>query len=91
LLSGFIIIFTLWHSSQSLFYQWKHYSEMKSPKPSISFFIANMLLFTIIAALFLYLISLILPLTIGVLFILLSIITLPHVIVMDGIYKKEEH
>lgn len=87
LLSGFIIVFTVWHSSQSLFYQWKFYRNMERPKPSIQFFITNMFIFTCMAGLFLYLISIYFELNISMLFILLSIITLPHVIVMDGIYK----
>ncbi len=89
LLAGFIIVFTLWHSSQSLFFQAKHYSNMQSPKPSVAFFVVNMMVFTLIAALFVYGISLFIPMSISVLFILLSIVTLPHVVVMDGIYKAK--
>lgn len=90
LLSGFIIVFALWHSSQSLYYQWKYYQKQESAtKPSLAFFGLNMFLFTLIAATFLYALSHFLELNIAMLFILLSIITLPHVVVMDGIYQKK--
>jgi Brp/Blh family beta-carotene 15,15'-monooxygenase len=90
LLSGFIIVFALWHSSQSLYYQWRHYQTIDVPKPSLRFFVGNMTIFTVVAGIFLWSISYFVQLNISVLFILLSIITLPHVVVMDGIYEKQQ-
>jgi Brp/Blh family beta-carotene 15,15'-monooxygenase len=90
LLTGFIIVFSVWHSSQSLFYQWKFYQRPKSQATSWKLFVANMVIFTCMAGLILYAISIYYVLDISALFILLSIISLPHIIVMDGLYKTPQ-
>lgn len=90
LLGGFIIVFCLWHSLQSLYYQWGYYQQayQHHPRP-LRLFVANMAAYTLLALGFLWVCSLFLPLSIALLFILLSIITLPHAAVMDFIYKDK--
>lgn len=88
LVSGFIVVFALWHSSQSLYFQWKTFSSQRKKLPKAKVFWLNMVLFTLISFGFLFVIGQFVALTTAVLFVLLSIITLPHVVVMDGLYKQ---
>lgn len=89
LISGFIIVFCLWHSSQSLYYQWEYFKKEKAVYSTKNLiFWKNMIIFSIISFIGLGLIHWIHPLNIPSLFILLSIITFPHAIVMHGIYKN---
>lgn len=90
LLTGFIIVFSVWHSSQSLYFQWKFYQKAKNSLTSWKLFVTNMFIFTCMAGLILYAISIYYVLDISSLFILLSIISLPHIIVMDGLYQNPQ-
>jgi beta-carotene 15,15'-dioxygenase len=87
LLVGFIIVFCLWHSGQSLRYQWDFYRRQL--KGSTKTFFLNMFFYTLISFAFLAALHQFLPLQIHHLFILLSIISLPHVVVMHGIYQSK--
>jgi len=91
LLSGFIIVFTLWHSGQSLHFQWRAIQSRLAQKPSGK----NELWWTwgitsLASFAFLGMIHWIWGLYLPLLFILLSLITLPHVIVMHELYQPEE-
>jgi len=89
LLSGFIVVFGLWHSAQSLQYQWAYFmGHAQNIRHKPRFFVLNMTLYTILAGAFLFGISFFLPIETALLFVLLSIITLPHAVVMDGIYRR---
>ena len=84
LLFGFIVVFCLWHALQSTHYQLHFYTTFYN-KLNRDFFIA-MLPFSLISligfALYLYFFNF----NIGQSFILLSLITLPHVLVMHKLY-----
>jgi Brp/Blh family beta-carotene 15,15'-monooxygenase len=86
LLFGFIVVFCLWHALQSTQHQLHFYTTFYN-KLSRDFFIA-MLPFSLISllgfAFYLYFFSF----NIGQSFILLSLITLPHVLVMHKLYKR---
>ncbi len=86
LLFGFIIFFCLWHSLQSLKHQSEYYIKLTQNK--IGDFIFKMVPFSLIAlgffAVYIYFRGFILSEA----FILLSIITFPHVLIMDSLYKK---
>jgi Brp/Blh family beta-carotene 15,15'-monooxygenase len=85
LLFGFIIVFCLWHSFQSLRHQ-KNYFQNMVKSSSNNFYLA-MIPFSLIAlaafAAYLYFFQF----HIGGAFILLSLITLPHVLVTHSQYK----
>ena len=85
LLFGFIMVFCLWHSFQSLRHQKNYFQNMV--KSSSSHFYLAMLPFSLIAltafAAYLYYFDF----HIGGAFILLSLITLPHVLVTHSQYK----
>lgn len=87
LLFGFIMVFCLWHSFQSLRHQ-KHYFTNMAESTSTNFYLA-MLPFSCIAlaafAFYLYYFNF----HIGGAFILLSLITLPHVLVSHQQYQHE--
>ena len=86
LLFGFIVVFCLWHALQSTQHQVNFYTTFYKKK-AIDFFLA-MLPFSLISllgfALYVYFFSF----NIGQSFILLSLITLPHVLVMHKLYGK---
>ncbi len=86
LLFGFIIIFCLWHSLQSIRYQSIYFKNYMNKSNFI--FFKEMLPFSLIALSGFAIYTHFLPFKIGQYFILLSLITLPHVIIMDGLYKK---
>jgi beta-carotene 15,15'-dioxygenase len=86
LLFGFIVVFCLWHALQSTQHQ-VHYYTTFYKKKTFDFFLA-MLPFSVISllgfAFYVYFFSF----NIGQSFILLSLITLPHVLVMHKLYGK---
>jgi Brp/Blh family beta-carotene 15,15'-monooxygenase len=87
LLFGFIVVFCLWHSMQSIDHQLTFYtSNFKKKKEN--FFIAC-IPFSLISLLgfiaYLYFFSF----NVGTSFILLSLITLPHVLIMHKLYVSE--
>ena len=89
LLFGFIIFFCLWHSMQSLKHQSEYY--IKLTQNNLTDFILKMIPFSLIAlgffAVYIYFRGFILSEA----FILLSIITFPHVLKMDSLYKKADN
>jgi Brp/Blh family beta-carotene 15,15'-monooxygenase len=86
LLFGFIIFFCLWHSLQSLNHQSEYYLEIS--KNNLADFVLKMVPFSLIAlglfGIYVYIRGFILSEA----FILLSLITFPHVIIMHKLYKK---
>lgn len=88
LLFGFIVVFCLWHALQSAQHQVNFYTTFYK-KQRKDFFIA-MLPFSLISlaafGIYLYFFSF----DIGQSFILLSLITLPHVLVMHKLYGKHQ-
>ena len=89
LLFGFIVVFCLWHALQSTQYQLHFYTNFYN-KLNRDFFIA-MLPFSLISLLAFGLYLYFFEFNIGQSFILLSLITLPHVLVMHKIYKGHPH
>jgi Brp/Blh family beta-carotene 15,15'-monooxygenase len=87
LLFGFIIVFCLWHSIQSLQHQ-AHYFKQAFSKPTRSFIYA-MMPFSAIALLTLGAYVMFFDFNLSLSFVLLSLISLPHVIVMHQLYKSE--
>ncbi|MDA9555573.1 Brp/Blh family beta-carotene 15,15'-dioxygenase [Pelobium sp.] len=89
LLFGFIVIFCLWHALQSAQHQVNFYVSFYHKK--VADFLLAMLPFSLISlvgfAFYLYFFSF----KIGESFILLSLITLPHVLVMHKLYGKHQH
>ena len=88
LLFGFIIFFCLWHSLQSLKHQSDYYLELK--KSNLGDFVLKMIPFSLIALGFFGIYVLCRGFIISEAFILLSIITFPHVMIMDKLYKKSK-
>ncbi len=84
LIFGFIIIFCIWHSLQSVQHQ-LHYYKTALKGNSISFFKA-ILPFSLIALIFLGIYIVFRAFHLSEAFILLSLITLPHVVVMHKLY-----
>ncbi|OAQ37893.1 hypothetical protein A5893_16920 [Pedobacter psychrophilus] len=87
LLFGFIMVFCLWHSLQSLRHQ-KNYFVGKYNESS-KYFYLSMLPFSIIALVFFGYYLYAFNFNIGGAFILLSLITLPHVLVTHQQYESE--
>lgn len=88
LLFGFIMVFCLWHSFQSLRHQ-KNYFQTLVKSSSIFFYLA-MLPFSSIALLFFAFYLYYFNFHIGGAFILLSLITLPHVLVTHQQYQIKD-
>ncbi len=88
LIPGFVIVFSLWHALQSMTYQYNFYAiANKNERAAKRTFWINMVVFSLISLLFLTGYFYFFDFHVGALFILLSLITLPHVFVMDGLYK----
>ncbi len=88
LLFGFIMVFCLWHSVQSLQHQAQHFKVFYA-RPMHSFLYA-MLPFSAIALLAFIVYVAFFGFNISLSFILLSLISLPHVIVMHQLYQRRE-
>ena len=86
LLFGFIIVFCLWHALQSIQHQ-VNFFTISSQKKSISFF-AAIVPFSLISLSGLAFYLFFFDFNIGQSFILLSLITLPHVLIMHKLYGK---
>jgi Flp pilus assembly protein TadB len=88
LLTGFLVVFCLWHAIQSIKDQANFYTKVKGH--SIEKFWLFMVPFGLIAliafGLFLYFFGL----TTGQLLMVLSLITLPHVFVMNDLYHQHD-
>lgn len=92
LIPGFVIVFSLWHALQSMTYQYNFYvTANKNKRAARRTFWINMVVFSLISLLFLAGYVYFFDFHVGALFILLSLITLPHVFVMDGLYKNVEN
>jgi Brp/Blh family beta-carotene 15,15'-monooxygenase len=85
LLFGFIMVFCLWHSLQSLRHQQAYFKSITHQ--STRYFYLSMLPFSSIALLFFILYLYFFDFNIGGAFILLSLITLPHVLIMHEQYR----
>lgn len=89
LIPGFIIVFSLWHGLQSMSFQYSHFTRLNNQIPNSGrLFWINMILFSIISLLFLGIYIYLYSFQAGGLFILLSLITFPHVFVMHGLYNS---
>ena len=86
LLFGFIVVFCLWHALQSLQHQ-SHYFHKAIKRSSLKFVI-SMLPFSLIAVLFFAVDIYFRGYHIEDIFIMISIITLPHVVVMHRLYNE---
>lgn len=86
LLFGFVIVFCLWHAMQSTQYQLNFYTQSLK-KSEFNFFMA-MLPFSVVALLGFGVYVYFFNFNVSQSFILLSLITLPHVLVMHGLYQK---
>lgn len=86
LLFGFIIVFCLWHATQSLQHQAAYFKQLFS-KSTREFFSA-MLPFSVVALASFCVYVAVFGFNISFSFILLSLISLPHVLVMHVLYKK---
>jgi len=86
LLSGFIIVFCLWHSLQSLRHQALYFQQ--SVHGTLSGFFKALLPFSAVALLSFGIYLYFREFNIAEAFILLSLITLPHVIVMHRLYGE---
>ena len=86
LLSGFIIFFCLWHALQSMRHQTIYYRQ--SVNGTIPEFLKAMLPFSLLALLSFGLYVYFRGFQLAEAFILLSVITLPHVLVMHQLYHK---
>jgi Brp/Blh family beta-carotene 15,15'-monooxygenase len=87
LLFGFIMVFCLWHSLQSLRHQQAYFKSITYQ--SSRFFFLSMLPFSMVALLFFALYLYFFDFNIGGAFILLSLITLPHVLITHEQYQLE--
>ena len=86
LLFGFIVIFCLWHALQSIQHQVNFFTTFYLKK-NLDFFLAILpfsMISLLIFALYLYFFDF----NIGQSFILLSLITLPHVLIMHQLFNK---
>ncbi len=89
LLFGFIIVFCLWHSLQSIRHQTIFYSSHF--RKNGFYFLKAMIPFSVISiigfAAYIYFFSF----NIGKSFILLALISLPHILIMHKLYIKDNH
>jgi beta-carotene 15,15'-dioxygenase len=90
LVLGFVVVFCLWHSAQSMRYQ-VLYIRHHNPKPVLG--ILKDFLPLGILAMLAWVVSAQFDVMqhLGLGFVLLSLVTLPHVVVMDGIYRADSH
>lgn len=87
LLFGFIMVFCLWHSLQSLKHQETYFKELT--QRTSKYFYLSMLPFSSIALLVFILYLYFFDFNIGGAFIILSLITLPHVFITHEQYQVE--
>jgi beta-carotene 15,15'-dioxygenase len=89
LLSGFIIVFCLWHALQSLQHQAIYFKQ--SSEGTLLQFVKAMLPLSLIALISFGVYVYFREFKIAEAFILLSLITLPHVLVMHRLYRETNH
>lgn len=90
LLLGFVVVFCFWHALQSMQYQldYVRVNYNQNRKKTLLGFLPFGLMALVGMA---FLLQFDLKSNLGFAFILLSLVTLPHVIVMDGLYRSHKH
>lgn len=86
LLLGFIVVFCLWHSMQSLQHHYIKFQQITDG--TLQQFIGAMLPFSLAAIISFIIYFCFRDFKMGEAFVLLSIITLPHVLIMHRLYHK---
>jgi len=89
LLFGFIVVFCLWHSLQSVQHQFNYFQQQQ--QVGLKQFIRAMFPFSVVALIVFGLYVYARGFQISEAFILLSLITLPHVLVMHRLYRSSSH
>jgi len=90
LLLGFVVVFCFWHALQSMQYQLDYVSVnyKQNRKKTLMGFVP----FGLMALVGMdFLLRFDLESNLGFAFVLLSLVTLPHVVVMDGLYRSHKH
>jgi Brp/Blh family beta-carotene 15,15'-monooxygenase len=90
LLLGFVVVFCFWHALQSMQYQLDYVSVnyKQNRKKTLMGFVPFGLMALVGMG---FLLRFDLESNLGFAFVLLSLVTLPHVVVMDGLYRGRKH
>jgi Brp/Blh family beta-carotene 15,15'-monooxygenase len=90
LLLGFVVVFCFWHALQSMQYQLDYVSVnyKQNRKKTLMGFVPFGLMALVGMG---FLLRFDLESNLGFAFVLLSLVTLPHVVVMDGLYRSHKH
>jgi len=90
LLLGFVVVFCFWHALQSMQYQLDYVSAnyKQNRKKTLMGFVPFGLMALVGMG---FLLRFDLESNLGFAFVLLSLVTLPHVVVMDGLYRSHKH
>jgi len=90
LLLGFVVVFCFWHALQSMQYQLDYVSVnyKQNRKKTLMGFVPFGLMALVGMG---FLLRFDLESNLGFAFVLLSLVTLPHVVVMDGLYRGHKH
>jgi Brp/Blh family beta-carotene 15,15'-monooxygenase len=90
LLLGFVVVFCFWHALQSMQYQLDYVSVnyKQNRKKTLMGFVPFGLMALVGMG---FLLRFDLESNLGFAFVLLSLVTLPHVVVMDGLYRIHRH
>ena len=90
LLLGFVVVFCFWHALQSMQYQLDYVcvNYNQNRKKTLMGFVPFGLMALVGMA---FLLRFDLESNLGFAFVLLSLVTLPHVVVMDGLYRIHKH
>jgi len=90
LLLGFVVVFCFWHALQSMQYQLDYVSVnyKQNRKKTLMGFVPFGLMALVGMG---FLLRFDLESNLGFAFVLLSLVTLPHVVVMDGLYRSHRH
>ena len=90
LLLGFVVVFCFWHALQSMQYQldYVRVNYNQNRKKTLMGFVPFGLMALVGMA---FLLRFDLESNLGFAFVLLSLVTLPHVVVMDGLYRNHKH
>jgi beta-carotene 15,15'-dioxygenase len=90
LLLGFVVVFCFWHALQSMQYQLDYVSVnyKQNRKKTLMGFVPFGLMALVGMG---FLLRFDLESNLGFAFVLLSLVTLPHVVVMDGLYRNHKH
>ena len=90
LLLGFVVVFCFWHALQSMQYQldYVRVNYNQNRKKTLMGFVPFGLMALVGMA---FLLRFDLESNLGFAFVLLSLVTLPHVVVMDGLYRNRKH